>query len=371
VDVDTKLYALGRAARFDVCQAADRGSVGRGLAGCVYHAVRSGGGTTPLLKVLQSNVCERDCAYCANRSGRDTRRLTLSPDELARTFDQMQRTSLVEGLFLSSGLCGNANRAMERMLATVRLLRSRYEFAGYVHLKILPGADHAAIEEAIALADRVSVNLEAPTPLRLQALSRTKDYAGELWGALVAAHRARAHAPRRVSVTTQFVVGAAGETDVELLATAARAYRQLELARVYYSAFSPVHDTPLEGHAPTPASRQRRLYQADMLISRYGFGADELPYDPQGMLPEDCDPKLAWARQHPERFPIELNTASLDDLLRIPGIGPTSANRIVQRRRQGRLKSLSDLRGIGTQVQRAAPYVLLDGRRPARQLALL
>lgn len=373
MDVEAKLQTLGRAARFDVCQAADRaGDEGRlDLSGCVFRAVRSCGGTTPLLKVLQSNVCERDCAYCANRSGRDVRRVTLSPDELAASFDAMQRASVVEGLFLSSGLCGHADGAMERMIATVRLLRTRYAFGGYVHLKILPGADRAAIEEAISLADRVSVNLEAPNPQRLQALSHTKDYGRELWYALVAAAALREGAPRRVSMTTQFVVGAAGESDAELLATAQRLYREVRLARVYYSAFRPISDTPLEGHPPAPAWRQNRLYQADMLLSRYRFAAEELPYDDAGMLARDRDPKAAWARLHPERYPLEVNTAGREELLRIPGIGPLSADRILERRRRGRLRDLGDLGCTGACARRAAPFVLLDGRRPDYQLPLL
>jgi predicted DNA-binding helix-hairpin-helix protein len=373
MDTEFKIAALGQAAKFDVCQASDIPSdtpPRDALASCVFHAVKRGGGCTPLLKVLQSNVCERDCAYCANRSGRDTRRTTLTPEELARTFDDMVRRRLVEGLFLSSGMCGHADQAMGRMLATVDLIRNRYAFRGYVHLKILPGADPAAISAALALADRVSVNLEAPTPERLQVLSRTKDYGRELWTALETAERTRRDERRRVSMTTQFVVGAAGEEDRELLGTAGRLYRDLGLARVYYSAFRPVSDTPLEGHAPAPLWRQNRLYQADMLLSLYGFTPDELVYDARGMLSRDDDPKVAWARAHPERFPVEVNRASKEDLLRVPGIGPTSAERIVRWRREGALTDLAQVGKAGAAAKRAAPYVLLNGRRPVHQMAL-
>jgi len=373
MDTEHKIYALGQAAKFDVCQVTDRptdATPSDSLASCVFRAVRSGGGCTPLLKVLQSNVCERDCAYCANRSGRDTRRTTLSPEELARTFDDMARRRLVEGLFLSSGMCGQADEAMSRMLATVELVRKRYQFRGYVHLKILPGADPAAIAAALSLADRVSVNLEAPTPQRLQALSHTKDYGRELWTSLETAQRMRHEQGRRVSMTTQFVVGAAGEEDRELLATAGRLYRGLGLARVYYSAFRPISDTPLEGHAPAPLWRQNRLYQADMLLNLYGFRPDELVYDGAGMLSRDDDPKVAWAQAHPERFPVEVNRASREDLLRVPGIGPTSAERLVRWRREGSLTDLAQVRKAGAVANRAAPYLLLNGRRPQHQLAL-
>lgn len=373
MDTEHKIYALGQAAKFDVCQVTDRptdATPSDSLASCVFRAVRSGGGCTPLLKVLQSNVCERDCAYCANRSGRDTRRTTLSPEELARTFDDMARRRLVEGLFLSSGMCGQADEAMSRMLATVELVRKRYQFRGYVHLKILPGADPAAIAAALSLADRVSVNLEAPTPQRLQALSHTKDYGRELWTSLETAQRMRREQGRRVSMTTQFVVGAAGEEDRELLDTAGRLYRGLGLARVYYSAFRPISDTPLEGHAPAPLWRQNRLYQADMLLNLYGFRPDELVYDGAGMLSRDDDPKVAWAQAHPERFPVEVNRASREDLLRVPGIGPTSAERLVRWRREGSLTDLAQVRKAGAVANRAAPYLLLNGRRPQHQLAL-
>jgi len=340
------------------------------LSGCVYRAVKRGGGCTPLLKVLQSSVCERDCAYCANRAGRDARRMTLTPDELARVFDEMARRRLVEGLFLSSGICGHADTAMGRMLATVELLRQRYHFRGYIHLKILPGSDPAAIAKAVALADRVSTNLEAPTPERLRALTNTKDYTRELWSALEVANALRCERYARVSMTTQFVVGAAGEEDRELLTTAGRLYRQLGLARVYYSAFRPVSATPLEGLPPAPAWRQNRLYQADMLLNEYGYDPSELVYDAQGMLQREEDPKVAWARAHPERFPVEVNRAERQELLRVPGIGPTSAERLLEWRRAGTLTALSQVRKAGAAATRAAPYLLLNGRRPEHQLAL-
>ncbi len=373
MDVEQRLYALGQAARFDVCQATDRPAdapVRDELAGCIFRAVRRGGGCTPLLKVLQSSVCERDCAYCANRAGRDARRSTLTPEELARTFDDMARRRLVEGLFLSSGMCGQADQAMGRMLATVELLRRQYEFRGYIHLKILPGSDPVAIAQAVSLADRVSVNLEAPTPARLAALSQIKDYGGELWAALETAQALRRKRPTWVSMTTQFVVGAAGEEDRELLTTASRLYRQLGLARVYYSAFRPVPDTPLEGHPPAPLWRQNRLYQADMLLNAYGFAAGELVYDQGGMLAREEDPKQAWARAHPEFFPLELNRATRQDLLRVPGIGPTTAERLLAWRRQGTLTELAQVKKAGAVAGRAAPYILLAGRRPQHQLSL-
>ena len=372
MEMEHKIDLLGEAAQFDVCRGCGthtnrtRDDIGR----WVYPAVRPDGTRVALLKVLQTNVCERDCAYCANRSGRDTRRSAFQPEELAATFDRMARRGLCQGLFLSSGVCGDVGRASERMLATVELVRKRYAFRGYIHLKILPGADDATIEASVRLADRVSVNLEAPNAQRLVALSRSKDFRGELLAPLRQADRIRRVVGPSVSLTTQFVVGAAGEADREILATTTGLYRDLGLARAYYSAFQPVRDTPLEGLAPTPTWREQRLYQVDFLLRRYGFRFDELCFNAQGNLPRDADPKQVWAWRHPEFFPVEVNRANLETLLRVPGIGPISAQRILGRRRAAPLRDLRDL-GMGEAgARRAAPYILLDGRAPTRQLGL-
>lgn len=372
MDTLQKIDLLGGGARYDICRGCGtrtsrvRDDLGR----WIYPAVRPDGVRVSLLKVLQSNVCERDCAYCANRSQRDIRRVSFSPDELARTFDEMVRRRLVEGLFLSSGIYGSSARATERMLATVELIRYRYRFGGYIHLKILPGADDASIETSLKLAQRVSVNLEAPSAHRLRAISGTKDYGDELWGALRKAHQLRHDTGEPVSLTTQFVVGAADEADREILATTAKAYRELGLARVYYSAFQPIRDTPLEDHPPTPTWREHRLYQADFLLRRYGFLFGDIVFDQDGNLPHHADPKLLWARRHPEFFPVEVNTGNRNRLLRVPGIGPISASKIMNRRRQGALQKLDHLGLIGAIAKRAAPFVLLDGRRPTFQLSL-
>ena len=257
----------------------------------------------------------------------------LTPDELARSFDLMYRAGLVESLFLSSGVVGT-NRTMDEMLATVELVRQRYGFRGYIHLKLLPGAEDAHIERAVELADRVSMNLEAPTPATLAALAplkRMDALVGPLRKAAEIIARGDPLAPHlaagvrsptwagarpaptmghaRIGMSTQFVVGPAGESDRELLSTAQMLYRELRLARAYYSAFTPVRDTPLEGEPPTDPQREFRLYQADWLLRYYHFSADELPFDPAGQLRTDVDPKAAWAGAHPERFPVEVNAA--------------------------------------------------------------
>jgi predicted DNA-binding helix-hairpin-helix protein len=371
MDTETKVNLLGEAAQYDICRECGGGSRVKGELGrWIFPAVRPDGKRLLTLKVLQSSVCEKDCSYCAFRAGRDTQRATMSPDELARTFDAMCQRGLVQGLFLSSGIAGGVGRATERILATTEILRRRYHFRGYIHLKILPGADDAAIEASLKLADRVSVNLEAPNSRRIGALSRSKDFMHELLAPLRRAHELRLKLGLPVSMTSQMVVGAAGESDREILTSTEWLYRKLDLARVYYSAFQPIRATPLEDLPATPAWREHRLYQADFLLKQYGYHLDELIFGPQAELPRESDPKQLWAQAHPERFPIELNQAPRDMLLRIPGIGPHSVNEILRRRAQGKLTEMRDTGLPRALQQRAAAYVLLAGRRPPYQPAL-
>jgi predicted DNA-binding helix-hairpin-helix protein len=389
VDLQQKIGLLGGAAQYDICRGCGTHSsrVRDDLGRWIYPAVHPDGKRVNLLKVLQTNMCENDCYYCAHRSSGNVRRSAFTPDELAATFCRLVSARRAEGLFLSSGICGSVDRSMERMLATVEILRRRYAFRGYIHLKILPGAQDACVEAAVKMADRVSVNLEAPNARRLQRISHSKQLSKQILGPLTLAHRLRRELRReprceprreprrdvrrpRLSITTQFVVGASDESDRELLSTTSGLYKGLQLARVYYSAFRPIEGTPLEGHPSTPAWREHRLYQADFLLRDYGFAYEELVFDADGRLPRKADPKLTWAQQHNEFFPLELNTASETDLLRVPGIGPKSARTILTRRRQGRLCDLHHaVLGAGN-ARRAAPFVLLDGKRPDYQLPL-
>ncbi len=341
------------------------------LSGCVHHAVMPGGKRIALLKTLLTSACERDCAYCAFRQGRDFRRTTFSPDELAHLFVQLYQKGIAEGIFLSSGIAGGGPRTEDRLIATAELLRRRYGFQGYIHLKIMPGAERDQIAAAMRLADRVSVNLEAPNTERLKALAPHKLFAEELLQRLRWIEEIRRELPGRwPSSTTQFVVGAAGESDLELLTTTEFLYRQAGLARAYFMAFTPVPDTPLEYHPPTPPLREHRLYQSSFLLRDYGFTVEELPFDADGNLPLERDPKWVWASRELAHAPVELNTADRPTLLRVPGIGPKGATRLLEERRRGRLRELADLRKLGIAADRAAPFILLDGRRPAYQLCL-
>ncbi len=372
-DVRERLDLLGSSARFEACGPVYRGGPERGQEGPIYFATMRGGRSIPLLKILMTDRCVGGCRYCAFRSSRDVCRTTLSPEELARTFDSMRRRGLVRGLFLSSGIDPDPVTSMDRLLDAAALVRR--DFDGYVHLKILPGTETAQLERAAALASRLSVNLEAPSRERLRALAPGKSRPTLLREQLdrVAALTRRGGLPAS-GWTTQYVVGPAGEGDRELLSTSGALYRGWGLTRAYYARFEPVADTPLEGHQPTPQQRQNRLYQADTLMREYGFDDRELCFDGQGNLPLDVDPKRAWALARPGRFPVEVNRAPRSLLLRVPGLGPTSVGRILRARRQGRIRSAGVLRRLGVSVPRSAGFLTLDGRLlgpdGVRQLAL-
>jgi len=350
------------------------------LPGCIHHACTPRGHVT-LLKGMVSNACERNCLYCGVRAGRDFRRAVFSPDELALTFERLYRAGLAQGLFLSSGIFGGSLRTQDQIIAVAEILRHKYHFTGYLHLKIMPGADTEQVRRTMELADRVSINLEAPTVDRLAGLAPRKDFMEELVGPLRQVEAIRQEIGGRPgtwgnlrrsgpSLTTQFVVGPAGETDRELLRTTAYLMRTTGLARAYFSAFSPVRDTPLENHPPESPERERRLYQASFLLRDYGFSVDDLAFDGQEHLPLDADPKLAWARRYLAEAPLEVNTAPRQSLLRIPGIGPRLAQRLLEARELGHLRYLSDLRKLGIPAEKVAPFILLDGKRPAQQLRL-
>jgi len=373
MDRQEKLKLLARAAQYDLCAACGshtsrvRDEVGHWL----YPAALPDGKRVALLKVLQSNSCENDCFYCGTRRSRDIRRIEFSPEELAAAFDELARRNRAQGLFLSSAVCDSTGQTMERMIATVELVRFKYQFKGYVHLKLLPGSERAVVERAVQIADRVSVNLEAPSAERLRRLSRDKSFDEDLLQPLRwAKYFQDQELGAKAGLTTQFVIGAAGESDCEILSTVAQMYQENGLTRAYFSAFQPIPGTPLENLTATPPWREHRLYQSDFLLRYYGFKLPDLVFDSSGSLSRESDPKLAWAQAHPEFFPIEINHASREELLRVPGIGPRSAARILRLRQHSGFRQIEDLRAIGAVATRAAPFVLLNGRHPPQQLTL-
>lgn len=338
------------------------------------HAVLPNGKRIVLLKTLLTSACERNCFYCPFRAGRDFRRATFKPEELGRAFMDLHRAGVAQGIFLSSGIAGKGVRTQDRLIDAAEILRNKLGYRGYLHLKIMPGAERAQVERSMQLADRVSVNLEAPNQSRLASLAPQKELTNELIQPLRWIEEIRRTQPayrawngRWPSSTTQFVVGAAGESDLELLATSEYLYNQLHLRRTYFMAFNPVPDTPLENLPPESPVREQRLYQAAFLLRDYGFGMEEMPLDSNGNLPLQTDPKSAWAQSVLADRPVEINCASRQELLRVPGIGPKGAQAILDTRRERRLQSLSALGKLGIDTRRVAPFILLDGKKPAQQ----
>jgi len=351
------------------------------LEGAIHHAALPGGRRVPLLKTLVTSACERDCYYCPFRAGRDFARVTFRPEELAAVCDRLYRGGVIQGVFLSSGIAGGGVRSQSRIIETAEILRERLTFRGYVHLKLMPGAEFAQVERAMQLADRVSVNLEAPTTAALTRLAPRKQLVEELVQPMRYVEQIRRTQggkpgtwanPFRSgpSQTTQFVVGPGGETDRELLGTTHYLRRTVGLARAYFSGFNPVPDTPLEDRPAESSVRERRLYQSDFLLRDYGYDVDEFVFDEVGNLPQDEDPKLVWARYHLLHAPVEINRADKHELLRVPGIGPVGVQRILRARSLGRLRELKNLRSLGIIADRAAPFILLNGQRPLHQLRL-
>jgi predicted DNA-binding helix-hairpin-helix protein len=345
----------------------------RSLAECITN-VSTPKGSLPIVKAMLTTACERNCYYCPFRAGRSkTKRIIFGPDELARGFDTLQSTGQAQGLFLSSGIIKGSVTTQDKIIDTVEIVRNRYTYRGYVHLKIMPGVEYDQLYRAMQLADRVSVNLEAPTQERLFALAPKKDFMGELLKMLQWAEALRREHPyeKLARTVTQFVVGAVGDTDLELLSLSSRLYRQMGLTRAYYSGFSPVEQTPFENLASTDPLREHRLYQASFLLRDYGWSVEDLPFMSDGNLELELDPKRAWAERHLRCAPIDIMQASKQQLLRVPGIGPGGADAILRARRLGRLTDLSHLRRLNIRApEQAAPYILLDGHRPIIQMSL-
>src|SRR6266704_2779112 len=343
------------------------------LAECITN-VSTPKGQLPILKTMLTTACERNCYYCPFRAGRSkTKRITFGPDELARGFDTLQSTGQAQGLFLSSGIIRGSVTTQDKIIDTVEIIRNRYSYRGYVHLKVMPGIEYDQLYRAMQLADRVSVNLEAPTQERLSALAPKKDFMDELLKMLQWAEALRREHPyeKLARTVTQFVVGDVGDTDLELLSLSSRLYRKMGLTRAYYSGFSPVIQTPFENVPATDPLRGHRLYQASFLLRDYGWKVQDLLFNSDGNMLLDMDPKRAWAEMHLRSAPIEIMTATREQLLRVPGIGPVGATAIMHARCLGRLTDLSYLRQLNIRnPEQAAPYILLDGHRPLSQMLL-
>lgn len=330
IDLYQKISILGAGAQYDTCGPRDFGLT-TNIPG-VYHA-KVNGGVCRLFKVLQTNACLNNCHYCAFRRDRSCDRTVATADEMASAFASAHSRRLVDGLFLSSGIVGSADSTMTRMIDTVHILRLRHHYRGYIHLKIMPGSSASTIREAVKISNRISLNIESPTESDLSVLSPDKNLKTGFFSTLFEINRQirqiKYYGLKTPGVTTQFVVGAGEESDRRLVATTHLLYQQFGLKRVFYSAFRPIPDTPLAQKSAESLTRQNRLYQADFLMRFYRFDPNEICFDNSDRLCLETDPKTLWARKHPEFFPVNITRASYWDLLRVPGLGPVTAKRII------------------------------------------
>ncbi|MCP2604576.1 helix-hairpin-helix domain-containing protein [Candidatus Aminicenantes bacterium AH-873-B07] len=367
IDLLEKVKILGDAAKYDICLSS---CIGKGRMRdprnpyykWIYPASLPNGSVIPIFKVLLKNYCEKNCFYCINPVLKNRILTNFTPNELSRFFINLVKKRIVHGLFLSSGMGNDPNRTMEDMLKTVEIIRKKYRYYGYVHLKILPGVKYCYVEKAVELANRVSINLEAPTKEKLNKIAPEKDFENDLIQKIKWVHSLIKKNPRGKSQTTQFVIGASDETDYEILNTTYWLYREYNLWRVYFSAFQPIIGTPLEEHPPTNLLREHRLYQADFLIRYYGFSLKQFIFDKNGNLPLWLDPKMNWALNSPDKFPIEINNANYEELIQVPGIGPKTAKKIIIERKKFKFHSIEDLKNIGVIVKRALPFILINGK---------
>lgn len=342
-----------------------------------FRTVSAGRGRrTTLLRILMTNACSFNCHYCPMRRDRDMPRALLKPHELVRIFLEARRRGWCEGLFITTAIPGRPMKVMDDLIQVLELLRHTHRFAGYVHVKIAPGAEDSQIDRITALATRVSVNLEAPCGETLSAIAPEKSYA-TTFATLSRArtliveeqHRERdgwRRDPLRPGgasgMTTQFVVGATRDTDQTIVQRVSELYSGGGVHHVHFSAFRPIRNTPLETRDAVPALREHRLYQTDYLLRYYGFTLGDVVYEPNGNLPLEHDPKVAWALAHRDQFPVDVASASYRELVRVPGIGVVTARRIVNERRTTIIRDLSDLKKLGVQTTRASGFLALKGR---------
>jgi predicted DNA-binding helix-hairpin-helix protein len=332
----------------------------------IYPITLPNGGKSILFKTLISNVCSNDCKYCPLREQNDIRRCSLRPEETANVFLDYYNRRKVFGLFLSSGVIGSADATMDRLNSTAKILRKKHRFKGYIHLKIIPGASNAAIEEAVSLASAVSLNIETPGEKNLAKLTSKKKYISDIIEPMKLISRLVGRGSRyeRTKQTTQFIVGAAGESDAEIVKYMWGLYDRLKMNRVYFSAYQRgLGDESIDGEQIIQASpsdvfmREHRLYQVDFLLRKYGFTESDIAFENNGNLSLATDPKEAWAISHPEVFPIDVNHASYFKLLRVPGLGPVTVKRILERRKQQCIRRMEDIGRMGVRLRKAKKYL--------------
>ncbi|MGJ1387544.1 putative DNA modification/repair radical SAM protein [Sphingobacterium spiritivorum] len=382
--IKQKLEILADAAKYDVsCSSSgsNRKNTKKGLGDTgagICHTYTEDGRCVSLLKILLTNHCIFDCAYCVSRSSNDIERAAFTVQEVVDLTINFYRRNYIEGLFLSSGIFKNADYTMERLTKIAKKLRQEHNFNGYIHLKTIPGASDELMFEAGLYADRLSVNLEIPTEQGLKLLAPEKNRAdmdkpmGYLKNEIIRTKEEKKiirSAPKFVPAgqSTQMIIGASGESDLHIMKTADHYYQQYNLKRVYYSGYVPVsNDKRLPGlGSEVPIMRENRLYQTDWLLRFYGFKREDILNETHPHLDLDIDPKLGWALRHMEQFPVDINRASYEMIMRVPGIGVTSAKKIVAARRFGALR-LENLQKIGVSVNKVKYFISCQGFVPIR-----
>jgi predicted DNA-binding helix-hairpin-helix protein len=384
-DTRQKLEILSEDAQYDLacaCGCKNDERRRRGTRGnWIYPVTLPNGGTSVLFKTLVSNVCSNDCKYCPLRANQDLRRCTLNEEETVNAFLDYYKRGEVFGLFLSSGVLGTPDATMERLNRIAKILRYRRGFRGYIHLKVIPGASANAIEEAVKLSSAVSLNIETPGAKHLAKLSAKKRFIEDIVEPikLISRLTGRGNKYERVKQTTQFIVGAADETDSEIVKYMWGLYDRLNLRRIYFSAYQHLdnpdsgnlfsshepratsHESQATSHEPRVTSdvfvREHRLYQVDFLLRRYGFSESDIVFDQQGNLPLDTDPKESWAKRNPQYFPVDINKASKDELLRVPGLGQITVDRILELRKSAKIKTIDCLGKTTSRLNKANSYL--------------
>ncbi len=369
MDTIEKLKILSQDSQYDLACACgtnkdDRRK--RGLDGkWLYPVALPQGGYSILLKTLLSNFCLNDCKYCPLRSDTNIRRCTLQPEEIAKIFMDYVRSKKVFGLFLSSAVIGSPDHTMDKINAAARIIREKYNYKGYIHLKIIPGASDAAIEDSISLANAVSLNIETPGSKRFEILSKKKDYANDIIHPLklISKLTQKEFKYKKVKSTTQFIVGASDETDSEIIKYTFNLYEKLKFQRAYFSAYQrglghpDIPGEKIVTNLNNPLTREHRLYQVDYLIRKYAFKMGDIIFDQNGNLMLDKDPKILWAERHPGFYPVKINSADRETLLRVPGIGPRTVELILKNRGFRSISSLEDLGLKGKLLQKAKEYI--------------
>jgi len=353
MEIGEKIRVLGSAAKYDLCCS----SYSKDKAG-ICHSFLPDGRCVTLFKTLMTNSCRNDCKYCVNRCNRAKTKVEFNAKEIADITLKLHKQNVIEGLFLSSGISGDEEKTMEDMINAVRVLRYEKKFKGYIHLKIIPGASKYLVNEACKIADRVSINVEACSSSYLNEIASQKDFKNDILKRMLWIKENKV----RSGHTTQFVVGAGNETDREIVNFLAKLYDKADLRRGYFSAFSPVKQTPLEKTPAVPLKREARLYNVDWLMRIYRFKKEEIVYNDNGNLDLNKDPKTAIAENEREKYPLDVNEADFNELIRVPGIGIQGAQRIITAQKaHEKITKWEQLSRVGVVKKRAMPFLKVNG----------